>query len=271
MPEPKLPQQGGPDRARSASHRLVKRKLLLCVLLLGLSLSICPGGVRRFTFIYEANTSAASSLELENSITWQRAAGPDRFDQIDFRHELEYGVTDKFQASLYLADWFYENDREHSGFAYSDTAIELIYNLTSPVVDPVGLSIYGELRAGDRLIELESKLIAQKNLGPIILAYNVTLEATWECSELTEHEGEFSQALGASYEISPRISVGLELLHEFVLPEWRDEEKIRNFFIGPNVSYRHRNWFVTVTALAQATDTVDEPDFQLRTIFGIGL
>jgi hypothetical protein len=71
--------------------------------------------------------------------------GQGRFDQVDFRHELEYGVTDKFQASIYLADWFYKSDPEHSGSTYSDTAIELIYNFTNPVVDLVGLSIYGEL------------------------------------------------------------------------------------------------------------------------------
>jgi len=229
------------------------------------------GGVRHFTFVYEANTSAAGSLELEDWVTWQRGTGSGRFDQVDFRHELEYGVTDSLQASVYLADWLYQSDREHSGFAYSDTAIELIYNLTNPVVDPVGLSVYGELKAGDQLIELESKLIAQKNLGPLILAYNATLESVWEGHDLDEREGEFSQALGVSYEISPRVSVGLELLHEFVFPEWRDEGKIRNFFIGPNISYRRQNWFVTLTALSQATNTEDEADFQLRTIFGIAL
>jgi len=239
-------------------------------------LSILPtfptvGGVCRFTFLYEANTSAQGSLELEKWVTWQRATGPGRFDQVDFRHELEYGVTDKFQVSVYLADWLYEAHPEHSGFVYSDSAIELIYNPANPVVDPVGLSIYGELRAGDRLIELESKLIAQKNFGPLILAHNATLESVWEGNDLSEREGEFSQAIGASYEVSPRLSVGLELLHEFVFPEWRDEEKIRNLFVGPNVSYRRQNWFVTMTALAQATDTKDEPDFQLRTIFGIAL
>ena len=248
------------------------KKFVLPILLMSILPAIFAlGGVRHFTFLYEANTSARESLELENWVTWQRTTGPGRFDQVDFRHELEYGVTDKFQASIYVADWFYENDREHSGFAYSDTAIELIYNLTNPVVDPVGLSIYGELRTGDRLLELESKLIAQKNFGPLILAYNATLESVWEGNHLAERQGEFSQALGASYEISPRISVGLELLHEFVLPEWHDEEKITNLFVGPNVSYRRGNWFVTITALAQATDTEGEPDFQLRTIFGIGL
>jgi hypothetical protein len=240
------------------------KKFVLPILLL----SILPtftavGGVRRFTFLYETNTSAPGSLELENWVTWQRATGPGRFDQVDFRHEVEYGVTDKFQMSVYLADWLYEADSGHSGFAYSDSAIESIYNLTNPVVDPVGFSIYGELRAGDRLIELESK--------PLILAYNATLESIWEGHDLAEREGELSQALGASYEFSPRVSTGVELLHEFVFPDWHDNRQVRNFFVGPNVSYRSRNWFVTVTALVQATDTEDEPDFQLRTIFGVAL
>src|SRR5205814_3731266 len=250
---------------------LMKKLRLVWILVPAFSTSVLFGGVRHFTFLYEAPTSARGSLELENWISSQRITEPDRSDEVDFRHELEYGVTDKFQVSVYLADWFYENNRGGSSFTYSDSAIELIYNLTNPVDDPIGISIYGEIKAGDRLIELESKLIAQKNLDPLIFAYNATLEAVWEGSDLAEREGEFSQALGASYEISPRISAGIELLHEFVFPEWRDEEKIRNLFVGPNVSYRRGNWFITVTALAQATDTDDEPDLQVRAIFGISL
>lgn len=63
---------------------------------------------------------------------------------------------------MYVADWFYATDPEHSGFTYSDSAMELIYNLTNPVIDPIGLAMYEEIRAGDRVFELESKLIAQK-------------------------------------------------------------------------------------------------------------
>jgi hypothetical protein len=142
--------------------------------------------------------------------------------------------------------------------------------LTNPVVDPLGLSVYQEIKGGDRLFELESKLIAQKNFGPLIVAYNATLEGAWEGHGLQEHQGEFQQALGASYELSPRFSVGIEMLHEFVFPDWQDAEKFSNFFIGPNISVRRGRWFATVTALTQATNTSDEPDFQLRTIFGAG-
>jgi hypothetical protein len=239
----------------------------LAVILPSLS---CLGGARHFGFIYEVPTSAPGSFEFENWVTWARTTDPEHSDQVAFRHEIEIGVTNRLQASIYLADWFYENDPGNSGSTYSDSAIELIYNLTNPVIDPIGLSVYQEYKAGDRLFEWESKLIAQKNFGPLILAYNATLEAVWEGKGLSEREGEFQQAVGASYEISPRISVGLELLHEFVFPEWQDNERIRNVFIGPNVSFRHQSWFVTVTALAQATSTPDEADLQLRTIFGFG-
>lgn len=207
---------------------------------------------------------------MENWITWARVSNPKRSDELAFRHEIEIGVTDRFQASVYLVDWSYENASDHSGSKYSDTAVELIYNLTNPVIDPVGLSVYQEYKGGDQLFEWESKVIAQKNFGRWIFAYNATLEAVWEGEGLTEREVEFSQALGASYELLPRLSVGLEFLHEFVFPDWRDSEKIRNVFIGPDVSYRQNQWFVTATVLAQATDTSDEPNFQLRTIIGIG-
>jgi hypothetical protein len=256
--------------SESQAGRRVKRLLLLCVCLAISTPSICFGGVRHFTFVYEAPISAPGSVESENWMTWRRTTDPAVVDQLEFRHELEFGVTERLQASVYLADWSYTSESESSGFAYSDSALELIYNLTNPVVDPIGLSIYQEYKGGDRILEWESKLIAQKNFGPLILAYNATLEAVWEGDDLEEHEGEFQQSLGASYELTPHISAGIEFVHEFVFPRWHDEETIRNFFLGPNVSFRRGNWFVTVTGLAQATRTGDEPDFQVRTIFGIG-
>ena len=243
---------------------------LLILFLCMLPTTAALAGARHFTFLYEAPTSAPGGIESENWITWERVTNPERSDQIGFRHEIEIGVTDHFQASIYFVDWSYAGDRKQSTFNYSDSAIELISNLTNPVIDPVGLSMYGEISGGRQHFELESKLIAQKNFGPLILDYNLTLEAEWEEQGLQEHQGELQQALGASYELSPRISVGLEFLQEFVFPDWRDQQKIRNVFVGPNVAFRHQNWFVTITAVAQATNTAGEADFKVRTIFGFG-
>ena len=247
----------------------MRRILLLGTLLLTIVAPPAFGGVRHFTFIYEAPTSAPGSLELENWFTWRRVGDEDT-DTLVFRHEIEYGVTDRFQASLYFADWFYENASGNSGTVFEDVALELIYNLTNPVTDPLGFSVYQEYKVGYRLFEWESKAILQKNIGRWILAYNATVEAVWEGEDLEETEGEIIQAVGASYEITPHVSVGLEMVHEIVLPEWKGEDDAQNFFIGPNVSYRKGHWFVTSSFLAQATHTSGEPDFQWRTIFGVG-
>ena len=58
----------------------------------------------------------------------------------------------------------------------------------------------------------ESKLIVQKNLGPMVLAYNATLEAVWQGKELAEREAEFQQSIGASYKLNRCISIGAELV-----------------------------------------------------------
>jgi len=227
-----------------------------------LTTSTTLAGVRHFTFLYEAPTSAPGSIELENTVTWGHRSN---WNDVFIREELEIGITDRFQLGIYPLDWSHHSD---GGFEYNGGAVELIYNLSNPVIDPVGISLYEEISAARQHFESESKLIAQKNFGRWILDYNVTLEAEWESKGFEEQSGELQQALGASYEISPRLSVGVEFLHEFVFPDWRD--KITNVFVGPNISYRRHSWFVTVTALAQTTDTSDEPNFQLRTIFGIG-
>ena len=240
------------------------KKLTLSTLFLALPAMCAFAGVRHFTYLYEAPTAPPGSIELENGVTWAHGAG---WNDVFIREEIEVGITDRLQLGIYPLDWSHHSD---GGFEYNGGAVELIYNLSNPVVDPVGISLYQEISVSRQHFESESKLIAQKNFGRWILDYNATLEAEWKEKGLEEQNGELQEAVGASYEISPRLSVGIEFLHEFVFPDWRDDEKIRNVFAGPNISYRHQSWFVTVTALAQATDTPDKADFQLRTIFGLG-
>ena len=243
-------------------------KQTLCAICTVLLPSICFAGARHFTFIYEAPTSPAGSFEIENYATTRFSDG---FTDANFRHEVEIGITEHFQVSIYLANWDYTRPRENRGAHYDSSSLELICNLTNPVADPIGISLYQEISGGRRVFESESKLILQKNFGPLILAYNSTLEAAWGGEGLGERNGEFQNIFGASYELTPRVSVGAEMLHEIILPHWHSSEAENNFFIGPNVSYRGNGWFATVTALAQTTRTEGEPDCQVRLIFGFSL
>jgi hypothetical protein len=227
------------------------------------------GGARHFGYLYEAPTTPPGIFELENYATARFGEGG--FDQSDFRHELEFGITDRLQASIYFANWSYVRKGDNRGTHYDTASLETIYNFTNPAGDPIGISVYQELSAGRRVIKSETKLIAQKNFGPLILAYNFTLEAEWDGEGLREHAGELQQAFGASYELAPRLSVGVEMLHEIVLPDWQCAKSDNNFLLGPNFSYRGDRWFATVTGLAQVTDTASEPDYQVRLIFGVAL
>ena len=243
----------------------MKPKVILYLLFLP---SVCFAGARHFSYVYEAPTSPPGSIEIEN---WATSNFNDGLSGLQFRHEIEIGVTEQFQASVYLANWDYTRSSDNRGVHYQSSALELIYNLTNPVAAPIGISLYQEIGAGRRKFESETKLIVQKNFGPLILAYNLVLEAEWEEQGLHEDTGEVQQALGASYEISPRMSMGAEILHEIVLPGWRGSAAENNFFMGPNVSYRGDGWFATVTALAQTTRTRGEADCQVRLIFGVSL
>lgn len=232
-------------------------------------------GERRFTYVYEATTASKGEIEIENWATWktQREEGS-RGNVFDFRHEIEFGITDRLQIGVYVADWSVVDkvaggeDGAHA--IYQDSAIELIYNLTNPVTDIVGSAIYGEIQLGDQKLELESKLILQKNLGPVVLAYNATLEAEWEGERFgyfNERTGTFEQTLGASYQFTPNFLLGGEFLHEIDFSEWK-EAGDSVVYVGPNASFRYDRFYITATALIQATGIREEPDFQLRTIFG---
>ncbi|MEY2504736.1 MAG: hypothetical protein QOG27_1016 [Verrucomicrobiota bacterium] len=247
-----------------------KRILLILAAVALLPMFSAPAGSRRFTYVYEVTTSPPGDVEIENWVTWKTRKPDDHgFDQIDFRHELEFGITDKFQMAVYVADWNYHHGMSagEPGFTLQGSAIELIYNFTNPVADPIGLSAYQEFKTGYRFFESETKLLAQKNFGRFVVAYNAVLEAEWEGEGLEEREGEFQQSLGLSYEVNPHFLFGAELLHEIAFPDWSETEPGK-FFAGPNISVRKGNWWVTLTGLAQVTNAGDEPDLQVRTIFG---
>lgn len=122
--------------------------LLNCILALLLAVSPALAGVRRFTNVYEATPAAPGSLELENWFTWKRISDPGDTEVLQFRHELEFGVTDRLRVDLYFADWEYQRTDHESGTIFGDVALAMIYNLLNPADKPIGLSFYQEYAVG---------------------------------------------------------------------------------------------------------------------------
>lgn len=226
---------------------------------------------RKYTYIYETTTMPKGMVEYEQWVTWKTDKASDSgFDQFDFRHEFEFGITDDFQLSVYASDWRYRDGSsvENDGTEWRRVAVAAIYNLTNPATDPIGSALYGEIKWGDEAFEIEGKLLLEKHFGLTNVAYNLVLEAEWAGENYRADEGKLKQALGFSYEVKPQFTLGAELTHEIKFPDW-SSRSADVVYLGPNTSWRKNNFFITITPLFQLTNAATEADFQTRMIFGI--
>jgi hypothetical protein len=227
-------------------------------------------GERHFTNVYETTTASKGGIELENWVTWEtRRGNGDNTNLWKFRHEIEYGITDRLQLGVYLANWSLAHDATHrDSTRYESASAELIYRLSDPTADALGSALYLEVEGGHDIFAIEGKLLLQKNFGRWVVAWNGVLEAEWSDHGLAQRTGNLEQALGVSYEFTPKFSAGAELVHEVSFDDW-SKSGPNILFAGPNISWRFKRGYVTAATLFQCTGVTDEPDIQTRVIFGI--
>ena len=225
-------------------------------------------GGRTFAYNYETTVMEKGEWEYEQHITWKthKHNEDSSYSRFDVRHELEYGITDRLQAALYF-DWRYKGGRSvgNDRARFRDVALEVIYQLTDPEVDAFGSALYGEVKWGDEVFEVEGKLLLQKNIGDWMLVWNGKAAAEWESKDYDEDKGEFGQTVGVSYRLSDRISLGVEAVHEWELKNW-DTASDHVVYAGPSLSVKMLGGFVTLSPLMQLTDVDGEADYQTRLI-----
>jgi len=223
---------------------------------------------REFTFLYQTSTLPRAEHEYEQWVTWQtnRESDPE-YDRLEFRQEFEHGISDRLQFGFYLATWRYTRTSSGEDTAVHDTAVELVYNLADPAESALGAAVYGEVKLDREFFEVEGKLLLEKPVGAWVLAYNAVIESEWEGTDWGEDSGELAQLLGVSRRLSPRLSIGGEVLHEVGFADWKDAAQSA-LHAGPNLALRHRAWWTTATALVQVTSVDAEPGLQLRVLVG---
>ena len=247
---------------------------LIAVLAVAVALSVSAvarADERLFTFSYDVTTMAPGTWEYEQYVTWKTDKdNDDEFDRIDFRHEFEVGITDNFQLGFYISDWRYQDGKRvaNDRAEWRNIAVEAILNLSSPVNDPIGFAIYGEIILGDEKMALELKLLLEKHVGPFVFIYNFVFEPEWEGDHYQDDKLELQNTFGISYQISPQWSVGAEVVHEIEYADWNTWED-HVVYVGPNVAFRAKGWWVTITPMVQVTDVASEANFQTRLLFGI--
>jgi hypothetical protein len=178
--------------------------MALMVLCIGLAGEV-RAAQRNYVWTEEYGTLAKGNAELE---FWSSAVTED----ISVRNasnwtqqlELEYGITDHFNASLYQV---YEQAVDSNSLTYLGYQVELKYRLAEKDVLPVDVLLYLENEQvndpdGPRF---EGKIILAKELDRLSFAYNQIFERRYATGK-EEHE----YAAGISYGIVPYFRIGLE-------------------------------------------------------------
>jgi hypothetical protein len=235
-------------------------------------------GESPFGYVYTTDTHPRGTREIEQWLTRRHAQSRGDYDLWQARSEIEYGVTDRLQTSLYFnydrVSAFHNRadgttgpgafvpdtadpDARYSRTFFQSFSNEWIYRLLSPYKDAMGVALYIEPTWGPDERELETKLILQKNFldDRLVWAANFTAAAEKERFHGEwEGEGELEFTTGLAYQVAPGWHAGLEYRHHRGY-EGRgfsaDKRVYAVNFIGPSVHYASRKWWVTATFLKQ--------------------
>ena len=252
-------------------------------------LSNVEAGEPLFGYLYTTDLLPKNKFEIEQWITDREGQAQGQFHHFDMSSEIEYGVTENFQISLYL-NYMYANEsgnsvqgktegleipynfdssQHYSKFRFDGISLEGIYRILSPYVNPVGLGFSIEPELGNYAKGLELRAILQKNFldDQLIFGANLWVEYSREdtsnivapgSTELPDgvpSNATFAELdLGASYRVAPSWSVGLEFRNhnEFKgLSLNRSDQDHTAFFLGPNLHYATEHWFFTLSILRQ--------------------
>jgi hypothetical protein len=270
----------------------IRRASLRLALVIVIALVLAPGAARAnprpLPFTYQSETLPTGSVELEQFVDFQPLRAKSTVSGNDvwllapqFTTEFEVGITDRLELGLYVTyvPTFGENYFQTPGPTSGNGAKQrLRYRLADPGAWPVDVALYGEVAENEREIELEAKIILQRRFGALRLITNL-----WAERELYldgRREWVLNPTLGATLELSPRYSVGLE---GWMRMEIEDEEEAETFNEGPHVfvgpaflASFGRLWWSTgvygrVTDASRATQVGDSyGHVWARTIIGIG-
>ncbi len=243
--------------------------------------AVATASERHFTYTYESSILQPGGRELEPWNTF-RLGQDDFFAGLDTRLELEMGLSDRLQTSLYLnlGSQTVETSSGRESKAFQSLSSEWKLKLADPVADRVGLAVYGELTGGPQEAELEGKLILDKRVGRWLTAFNATVEHEWELAEsnATQRETVFEIDAAGCYFLTPRVTGGLELRSHTVWPPEAGPARSA-LFLGPSLSYVRRGWWIAVSVLPQiralsgassgTLDLVEHQRVEARFIFGL--
>jgi len=230
-------------------------------------------GEKQFGYVYEPESLPPGAVELEQWVTPRLGKAAGVFSELDLRTEIEVGVIENLQTSLYLnlastraadarsgrrSQGFITNDKgeqRFSDFEFDGISNEWIYKFSDPVADPIGFAAYVELETNGTEFEIEEKLLFAKTWGGLTVALNFIFEQDWRSRASREPNRalHFDASFGVAYKVpGTPIGFGLEVRDENQL-DFYTKYNHAVFSIGPNFHIYTQRWWATLTVMPQIT------------------
>jgi hypothetical protein len=213
---------------------------------------------RIFTYSYEPATPPRGEWEFEQHVTLQAGrnatVGQEEYYRLKFNEEIEYGVTDWYELSLYF-NHQYEHYKDPgtghvtSHYTQKGVSLENKFMVLNPAEHAIGMGLYLEPTYDGEDFELEQKIILGQRYGDWRWALNFTHATEWK-DNFREKEGEFETSLGVARLFGSRWWVGIEARNHNEIPEYREWENTA-VYLGPVVCYKRAKWFATLSVMPQ--------------------
>ncbi|PWT93844.1 MAG: hypothetical protein C5B54_01240 [Acidobacteria bacterium] len=223
---------------------------------------------RVFAYTYQSNVLNKGDFDLEFQNTLRTgkvgAYSPYIFGQhLDQRLELEFGLGKKVQTAFYFnSELFHYADSSSSDMEQEldiSFSNEWKWKFADPVANSVGAALYGEIEVGGSNVELEGKLIIDKQFQKDLFAMNLVgrYEVEKEVSRVgnvtkvqRNHNSPLEFDFAYMHFIRPFIGLGAELRNVNDITKengWMNSV----WFVGPAFHATIGKCFVNFSALPQ--------------------
>jgi len=186
----------------------------LLVVVVVLAPAVASADRKSFTYTYEYATAPEGQTEVEiwhtqSRDTWE-SSSPQRFEE---KLEIEHGITDNWDAAMYtiFTQVAAPDPAAAEPLGLDAISFETRYRFADRGQWPVDTVAYLEVAKdfGKGVYELEGKVILARDFDRITVAGNGIVEVAVG-HDVADHTVELGWAGGATYELSPKVHLGVE-------------------------------------------------------------
>jgi hypothetical protein len=232
-------------------------RLLCPALLSSMAISVsAQASERHFGFSYESSVLPAGHAELQPWTTG-RAGRTDYYERLEARLGFQLGLLPKWQAALFWNAASIAVDTRVPGAVdtvrltttdFESMSAQLKYQLSDPVADAVGAAFLVEGEAGPVRVGYEGRLILDKQLGSLLLGFNLFGGGGEYLERRSRFEASFGATVGAGYFITPSVVTSLEVRNQNDYTGKLDHSVL---YLGPTISYASTRFWLTLAVQPQ--------------------